>query len=312
MKKNIFVFSLVLIYINFNYNMAFGTTLPPADSGSITLNSTGIMTGVNAGKNASFGSQNAARCSPKRFMNCVKAAAGFAQVVSSLMQMLNTMKSRDDLSPGTDWSMPNFGSNFGAVDPADSAYIDPIIRAAEAGDVVAYEQAQQQLLEKLKPDIDKLEKMGFTIDPLTGEVKTPPGSPSLASAGVGGGLGGRLDAYDAQAMNALNASGQGDGSGSGPGNLFGKANSAGGAGGGSAAGGSFDGFDGGRGISSLGSGSGVDQFLNKLDKGDLNGDKLVGMSKNTKDGDAIGVAMGNLFKMVHVKYKSLNTKNEFK
>jgi hypothetical protein len=36
------------------------------------------------------------------------------------------------------------------------------------------------------------------------------------------------------------------------------------------------------------------------------------MSKLTRDGDAIGVAMGNLFKTIHVKYKNLDTKKEFK
>lgn len=285
MKNKISIFILVsCLVLNFSY----AQTITPA---APSLNSNGIATAVNAGTNASYGSDRAARCSSRRFDNCIKAAAGFAQVITSLMQMMGTMGSRDMLSPGTNWELPGFENEIGPIHPEDRDYFDPILNAVESGNLVDYQNARDQILAEMQPDLDKLRDMGITIDPTTGAVTTPPGSPSLSDIG-GADPGGRFDDYNSKTIAALGGSGTGSGSGGSSGSGVGSAND-------------------GRSLASA-NGSGVDSFLKKLDKGELEGDKLNGMSKNTKEGDAIGVAMGNLFKMVHVKYKALNTKQEFK
>ncbi len=280
MKKFAIVTTLILLNLQF----------VQAQSIAPQLNSNGVATSVNAAANGAYGSERAARCSSRRFDNCIKAAAGFAQVVTSLMQMMGTMGSRDTLSPGTNWEVPGFETDIGPIHPDDRDYFDPILNAVESGNLVDYQTARDQILAEMQPDLDKLASMGITVDPNTGAITTPPGSPSLSDLG-GAELDSRFDDYNNKTIAALSGSGSGSGGS-----------------GGSGIGGAGDG----RSVAGVGPASGVDSFLNKLDKGETDSDKLAGMSKNTQDGDAIGVAMGNLFKMVHVKYKALNTKQEFK
>ncbi len=277
------VSSLIVSFI-FTAQSVFAST-----AGSI--NSTGIAEAVNSVNNASYGSQRAARCSGRRFSECIKAAAGFAQTIQSLMTMMGSMGSRDSLSPGTLWGTPGFETQIGPIATEDREFFDPILNAIESGNLTDYEKARNEILNRMQPDIDKLAGQGVTFDAAAGTITTPTGTQNLSDLGPTE-PGGRFDDYMSKTLAAL-----GDTSGGG-----GMISVDAGAGGGG----------GDRGLASVGPGSSVDNFLNKLDKGQLDSNKLVGMSKNTKDGDAIGVAMGNLFKTVHVKYKSLNTKNEFK
>lgn len=274
----------------FNINLVVAST-----AGQI--NSTGVSEGINGAVNGSYGARNAASCGWRCGSCCVNAVLGFAQLVQSLMTMMQNMGSRDALS-SADWSNLTYVPDLTALPPQERAYMEPIVDAIRAGDLAAYERAQAALMNLAQPDIDRLADMGYSFDE-QGNVTLPPGTPNP------GGL--DSSSSDLTAIqDRLNAAMNGaiiDSSGGG--GLI-MANGAGAGGGGA----------GDRGLASLEFGaqrkSSVDSFLNKLDNGNLDDNKLVGMSKLTRDGDAIGVAMGNLFKTIHVKYKNLDTKKEFK
>lgn len=270
---------IVLVFINSKV-YAQGST-----AGS--MNTTAVMEGVNAGMNGSFASDRMARCSSRRFHNCVMAAAGYAQVAMSLLQMLQTMGSRDSLSPGTDWANPTLPTTIGPIAPQDRPFMDPILTAVATGRTEDFLRARDQLTQRMQPDLERLKNMGINVNPTTGALTDANGNPinptgSLADVD-------RINAYGDRAANALGlGSSQSTASGSSSGTSE---------------------TDSSR---FLASNSGVDGFLNKLDKGELDANKVSGLSKNTKDGEAIGVSMGNLFKTVHVKYKALSTQNHFK
>lgn len=265
--------------------------------GSTIANSAGMMEGVNAGVNGALGAQNAAKCSPKNPYPCVVAALSFAQLAMSLMQMMGSMGGRDSLAPGADWSGdPGILVQETIPDGFDTGWLDPLKNPIESGKLNDYENAKIQMLNKAKPHLDKLEKAGYKVDMNTGMVTGPNGPVdgagfNIADQGaaaylesIGKSLG-ELDMSGGGGMIALDGGGVGAGGGYG------------------------------RNVASDGSGSGgsgVDDFLSNLKKGDVDGSKLSGMSKNTADGDRIGVAMNNIFKMIQNKYTSIDrTKNEF-
>jgi hypothetical protein len=286
MKLKKLILSMLLVaFPNVIFNLAFAST-------SASINTTGISEGVNAGANASFGSQNASRCGWRCGSCCVKAVLGYAQMAMSLMQMLQTMGGRDALSPGTDWANPGLVTDFGPISPADAPYLNPIMDAIRTGDYDAYVRARDKLNNLTQANLAKLAAEGYSYDLQNGTITTPQGTQSMDSLSALA-KDGNVAAYEERLSK-----------------LFGLDTSGGGgkisADGSSSGGGDMSSLSSSRGLSS------VDSFLNKLDKGQLDSNKLVGMSKNTKDGDAIGVAMGNLFKTIHVKYKSLSTQDAFK
>lgn len=286
MKLKKIILSAVLIASpSLGINFALAST-----AGSI--NTTGIQEAGNAGMNGSFGAQNAGRCGRSCRSCCVKAILGYAQMGMSLLQMLQTMGSRDSLSPGTDWANPGLVTEFGPITGTDGTYLNPIMDAIRSGDYDAYVRARDQLNNLSRADLAKLAAEGYSYDLEKGTITTPTGTQSMDSV-AGLGADSNVAAFEERLNKLLGLDTSGGG---------GMISADG------AAGGGADGLamSESRGLSS------VDSFLNKLDKGQLDSNKLVGMSKNTKDGDAIGVAMGNLFKTIHVKYKSLSTKDEFK
>lgn len=280
------VFILALSFFNTNLVMA---------STAVEINSTGISEGINGAVNGSYGARNAASCGRRCGSCCVNAVLGFAQLAQSLMTMMQNMGSRDALS-SADWANLTYVPDLTALPPQDRAYMEPIVDAIQAGDLAAYERARAQMMSLAQPDIDRLADMGYSFDE-QGNVTLPPGTPNP------GGLDSSNSAYAALQDSISSALSGATIDSSGGGGLI----MADGAGGGGA---------GDRGLASLEFGaqrkSSVDSFLNKLDNGKLDDNKLVGMSKLTRNGDAIGVAMGNLFKTIHVKYKNLDTKKEFK
>lgn len=285
MKYTKIIYFLIVIYIS---GSTFAST-----SGSI--NQTAITEGLNSGLNGAFGARRAARCSSDDRWACVEAAMGFAQMAGSLMQMFQTLGSRDELSPGTDWSIPQFDTEFGNVNKDDQPYVQPIIDAAKSGKTADYLKAQEKLNNLAKKDIEKLKNAGYTFDAEKGTVTTPEGTKSISSLAASMGSGSGLSNYSENLSRALNSAPQGGGSGV---SLTGGKKSA--VGEDDSAARSFASYE-------KKSGSSVDSFLKNLDKGELEGDKLVGMSKNTKNGEPIGVSMGNIFTTIHVKYKSIQT-----
>lgn len=266
-----------------------------ASSAAGSMNTTGVASGVNAGTNASYGSRNAARCSGRNPGACIRAMLGYAQMGLSLLQMLNTMRSRDGLSPGTDWGINVPDIDYGAITGVDRDRLDPILDAIESGTLTGYENANNKLNDLSKSDLQKLKDLGYSFDAENGTVTTPAGTQSLDS------LANSINDNSIAALtdkinSALGLNGLGDGAGGSKTAAEMQADA------------DFD-----RSLASVDefSKGGVDKFLKDLDKGKLDS-KLTGMSVNTKNGDAIGVAMGNLFKTIHVKYKSLDSKEEFK
>lgn len=279
------------IVIGFAFSVACGP-LAYAQTAS-AINNTGINEAVSSGVNGNYGAVNASNCGRSCRSCCIRAVAGYAQMAVSLMTMLQNMQSRDALS-SADWSrivnVPDYDPTTG-VNPG---YLDPVADAVRNGSYVAYENAAATMLRTAAPDIKKLADMGYTFDPKTGEITLPPGVTNTGGVDSSNAeFASLMDQY-----NKVLSSGTLDSSGGG-GLIMADSKTAGGA----------------RALSSNefnSSAGSVDGFLNKLDKGQLDSNKLVGMSKLTKNGDAIGVPMGNLFQTIHYKYRNLDTQKEFK
>lgn len=262
-------------------------------SASGSMNTTGISSGVNSAANAAYGNQNAARCSGRRPSACVRAMLGYAQMGLSLLQMLSTMRSRDALSPGTDWSLPNLPTDFDTLPDGLDNYVSPLADAVRTGRLSDFEKMKNRFDDLTKANIEKLEKLGYKYDAEKGTITTPTGThdmKSLAASLNDGSVGDYVDKLNA-ALGIQDSNG----------GVMTAADQAAKA--------NFE-----RNVAAIDdfSKNSVDNFLKNLDQGKIDNSKLSGMSVNTRDGDAIGVAMGNLFKTIHSKYKALTSKEEFK
>lgn len=266
-----------------------------AASGSApAMNAVGIEAGRNSAANGSYGDQNARRCNSDRPSACARAILGYAQMGLSLLQMLSTMQTRDALSPGTDWRTPIDPIDYDTLPPGSRDYLDPLADSIRRGNLSDFANLKAKYDDLSKKNIDMLNKMGYSFDADKGTITTPNGTQSMSS--LASALGDGAGDYASKINDALGLKD----SGSGPNGAMTAADQAAKA--------QFE-----RNISSLDdySKNSVDKFLTDLDKGAVNS-KLTGMSVNTKEGDAIGVSMGNLFNMIHNKYRSLSSQQEFK
>ncbi len=276
------IIAILMLFSGFNAQAA----------ASNSMNSTGIQEAVNSGANGAYGSEKAARCSSKRYHNCIKAALGFAQMGMSLMQMMQTMGSRDSLSPGTDWRNTALVNDFGPISPGDANFMDPVMDAIRSGTYADYLVAQKKLTDLSQPSIDLLAQNGVTFDAQAGTITTSNGTQNLSDL-ASLGADGNIAAYEDRLIKAMGLDTSGGG-----GLIMASSGAANGASN--------------RSLSSVDSGLSVDSFLSNLDKGKVDQNKVAGLSTNTKDGTPIGVSMGNLFRTMQLKYDNLETNKEFK
>lgn len=269
-----------------------------ASGGGASANSAGVQEILNAATNGAIAAANAPPCfkTPPNVTSCILMALGFAQLAMSMMQSGGSFDGRDVLAPGVDWSLdPGIIDNDSNPIPGhlDDGWFDPIKDAMKTGQKSDYENAMNQLKNKSQGYLDKLEKMGYKVDMNTGMVTGPngpidPSSVNFSDAAAEkylAGLAGKLGELDTSGGGGMIASG---------------------------AGGAGAGF--GRGLAGdddeSGSKSGVDDFLKKLKNGEVDGSKLSGMSKGMGN-DRIGVAMNNIFRMIQVKYTSIDKDRKF-
>lgn len=278
--------------------LTLGAASPALAAGAgSTANGLGISEVANAGINGAIGAANAPRCfkTPPDPTACVTMVLSFLQLAMSLMQSGDSFDARDMISPGTDWSL-----DPGIIDSDDNpipghldpGWLDPLKDAMKTGSKSDYEKAKIEMEKKAQPYLDKLAQMGYKMDPATGKL-TGPNGPIDPSSFMG----------DAGAEKFL----------AGLANKLGELDTSGGGGmiaGSSGAGGAGFGARGLAGDDSSGGKSGVDDFLDKLKKGDVDGSKLSGMSKGTGD-DRLGVAMNNIFRMIQIKYTAIDKDKKF-
>ncbi|MCO5112644.1 MAG: hypothetical protein M9899_00560 [Bdellovibrionaceae bacterium] len=290
MMKKLFVLPTLVLTLSFANPVL-------ASSAGGTANGLGIGEMANAGINGAIGAANAPRCfkTPPNPEACITMILSFLQLAMSLMQGGQSFDARDALSPGVDWSM-----DPGVINPEDNpipghldpGWLDPLKDAMKTGKKSDYENAKIQMEKKAQPYLDKLAAMGYSVD-ANGNVKGPNGAidpSSLLGDGAAdkylAGLSNKLGELDTSGGGGMIAGSSGSGSGS-----FGRGLAS-------------DDDD------SSGKKGGVDDFLNKLKKGEVDGSKLSGMSKGA-DGDRLGVAMNNIFRMIQIKYTAIDKDKQF-
>lgn len=267
-------------------------------SGSEAANSGGTETGLGSLVEMFGASANSAQCSSTNFTACLLAAKGFVQVGMDLFSMLDSFKSRDNLSGNHDWSNPdyNFPDTTHPTQPEIPGIEDSkrdMENAVRSGKREDYEKAAKKIQEQADKGLADLAKKGYTYNPKDGTINGPSGKTNIS------------DIHDEDAWskslrdkvveNFKNAS-------SGQGSLFGSAHS----------GLDLSSLRNRRKMTSKGQKRrGVSSFLNKLDKGLVDPSQVAGMSRNVGNGDKIGVPMGSLFKTIQNRYNTLERNQEF-